>query len=233
MTTLEARLVELGDGLRFPGADTLADDVVAAITTTPARWRRPLLVAAAILLAVATAVVAVPDSRHAVARWLGLERLPVEVVGGLSEAARADLGPPRSLTGAMTSAGVVAFVAPSLGEPVAVHAPGGRYVAVRYDDAGTAVLVTTLPGELDRIAFRKLVASGVQVAEVDVAGRDGVWITGEPHVFMYVDPSGSMTEARPAADTLAWQVGDVIVRVEGDIPLARAQAIAADLRPAG
>ena len=41
-----------------------------------------------------------------------------------------------------------------------------------------------------------------------------------------------MAEARPAADTLAWQVGDVIVRVEGDIPLERALAIAADVVPA-
>ena len=41
-----------------------------------------------------------------------------------------------------------------------------------------------------------------------------------------------MAEARPAADTLAWQDGDVIVRVEGDIPFARALAIAAGVVPA-
>ena len=29
-------------------------------------------------------------------------------------------------------------------------------------------------------------------------------------------------ESRLVADTLAWQDGDVIVRVEGDVPLARA-----------
>ena len=51
----------------------------------------------------------------------------------------------------------------------------------------------------------------------------GVWITA-PHVFLYESPTGGVREARLVADTLAWQVGDVIVRVEGDVPLARAVA---------
>ena len=191
-----------------------------------------LLVAAAVVLLVAAAVVAIPDSRHAVARWLGLERLPIEVVGTLPPAARAELGSPLRLVDAAARADVVPYVASSLGAPVATYAPGGRYVAVRYDDAGTAVLVTTLPGTLDDVAFRKLVAAGVQVADVAVGDDAGVWITGEPHVFMYESREGGMAEARPAADTLAWQVGDVILRVEGAIPLDRALEIAAGLEPA-
>ena len=80
---LEQRLASLGAALRFPAADALADDVLAAIGRLPApsRWQRPLLVAAAVVLVVAGVAAAVPDSRHAVARWLGLERLPVHVVG--------------------------------------------------------------------------------------------------------------------------------------------------------
>jgi hypothetical protein len=228
--TLEERLVALGAGLRFPDADALADDVVVAIGRPAARrprWRRPLLVAAAIVLLVSAVVVTVPDSRHAVARWLGLERLPVEVVGSLPPASRAELGPALPLADAAARAGVVPYLATTLGDPVAVHAPGGRYVAVRYDDGGTAVVVTTLPGRLDDVAFRKLVASGVQVTDVDVGDDAGVWITGEPHVFLYEARDGGIAEARPAADTLAWQEGDVIIRVEGDIPLARALAVAA------
>ena len=49
---------------------------------------------------------------------------------------------------------------------------------------------------------------------------------------MYEAPGGGMAEARPAADTLAWQEGDVIVRVEGAIPLDRALEVAAGLVPA-
>ena len=231
---LEQRLGALGAALRFPDEEALVRDVLAAIDGAPAarQWRRRLLVAAAVVLAVVAAVVAIPDSRHAVARWLGLERLPVEIVGTLPPAARAELGSPLTLPDAAARADVVPYVATTLGAPVATYAPGGRYVAVRYDDDGTAVLVTTLPGKLDDIAFRKLVAAGVQVTAVPVGDADGVWISGEPHVFVYESRDGGMAEARPAADTLAWQVGDVIVRVEGDVPRDRALEIAAGLEPA-
>ena len=43
---------------------------------------------------------------------------------------------------------------------------------------------------------------------------------------MYRDADGDVREARLAADTLVWQDGDVIRRVEGDISLARALEIA-------
>ena len=118
-------------------------------------------------------------------------------MGALPPATAAELVPPRPLDEAAAAADVVPFVAPALGAPVAAYAPGGRYVAVRYEDGGTAVLVTTLPGRLDDIAFGKLVAAGVQVTDVAVGDADGVWITGEPHVFMYEAPGGGMAEARP------------------------------------
>ncbi len=63
----------------------------------------------------------------------------------------------------------------------------------------------------------KLVESGVQITQVDVDGQLGYWISGEPHVLMYRDADGDVREARLAADTLVWQDGDVIRRVEGDI----------------
>ena len=44
-------------------------------------------------------------------------------------------------------------------------------------------------------------------------------------MFMYLDADGDVTEARPADDTLVWQDGDVIVRVEGPITLERALEI--------
>jgi hypothetical protein len=230
---LDERLAALGQALRFPDEDSLADDIVAAVgRPAPARWRRPLLVAAAAVVLAAGLVVAIPDSRHAVARWLGLERLPVRVVGALPPAARAELGAATTLDDAARAADVVPYVASTLDAPVATYAPGGRYVAVRYDDGGTPVLVTTLPGALDDRAFSKLVASGMQVRDVAVGDVDGVWITGEPHVFVYEARDGGFAAARPAADTLAWQVGDVIVRVEAAVPLDRALDIAAGVVPA-
>ena len=232
--TLEDRLVAMGTGLTFPGEERLADDVVAAVRRPAAapRWRRPLAVAAAILLVIAVVVAAGPGTRHAVARLLGLEHLPIRIGVVLPPAGDVDLGPPLTIAEAATRSGVDPYVAPARGTPLAAYAPDGGYVVVRYEDHGTQVLVTTLPGFVDEVAFSKLVASGMQVRPVDVAGRDGWWITGQPHVFMYRDRRGGFQEARPAGDTLAWQDGDTIVRVAADVPLARAEQLAADARPA-
>jgi hypothetical protein len=231
--TLEQRLVTMGEGLTFPGQATLADDVVAALGAAPdvSRWRRPLVAAAAILLLVAVILGAVPSTRHAVARWLGLEGLPIRVGVHLPVAGDVDLGPSMTLAEASARAGVVPYVAPGLGAPLDVYSPGGGYVVVRYDDRGTQVLVTTLPGTVDDRGFSKLVSSGAQVREVTVEGHDGWWTTGEPHLFLYEDRLTRLREARPSADSLVWQVGDTIVRIEADVPLARAMALAAEVRP--
>jgi hypothetical protein len=229
--TIEQRLAAWGEALEFPGGDALADDVLAAIGGRPRRslaWRVALAAAAALVL-VAVAVVAIPDGRHAVARWLGLARLEVRVVDEPATAPGTGLGPRFTLDGAATAVGVAPYVAPVLGEPVAVHAPGGHYVAVRYDDGGTSVLVVTLPGRL----FHKEVASGSQAEPLDVHGADGLWVTGSPHELVYEEPAGGVVQSRASADTLVWQAGDVIVRIEGDIGRARALELAAGVTRTG
>ena len=231
MTLMEERLRACGAALEFPGEATLADDVLASIRADVGGGRRRsriLLAAAAVVLLAAVAVVAMPGSRQSLARWLGLARLEVRVVGALPTATDGGLGPTFTLEGAGTTVGVTPYVAPALGDPVSVHAPGGRYVAARYDDAGTEVLVTTLPGTL----FHKQVVAGSQVRPVEVDGVDAIWVTGEPHVLAYEDDLGRVEVSRTAGNTLAWQQGDVVVRVEGDLSLRRALELASGVRRA-
>ena len=189
MADLEQRLAALGTSLSFPRADSLVDDVLAEIAAPPCavgggRCSPPRRV----LLVVAAVATAVPDARHAVARWLGFDALRIEVV---------DRIPPD----------------------------------LELQDAPDGVIVDTLPGRIDDGLFVKLVESGLQITPVDVGGQQGYWITGEPHVLMYRNADGEVSEARFAGDTLVWQDGDVIRRVEGDISLDLALAIATDARP--
>ncbi len=234
--TVEARLVALGEALEFPRLDSLVDDVLTDLDDAPshAHRRRPLLVAAAVLVVVATVAFVVPDSRETIAGWFGFDGLRVErvEVAPTLVTAPAPTTPPiadvgTEVTSAAARVGVTPLVAPALGDPVAVETPLDGYVAVRYDEASLVVL----PGTVEPELFTKLIGSDVQIRTVEVAGAPAYWITGDPHVLMYVDESGAVREARPAADTLVWQRGADIVRLEGDLLLDRALEVATSVRP--
>ena len=106
-----------------------------------------------------------------------------------------------------------------------------RVVDLPDVDAGPAPigpLVTR--GDLTTEAFAKLTRIGTDVREVDVNGRPGFWISGGEHLFFTYDRDGSRQEQRLAGNTLVWQDGDEIVRIEGiQLTLAEALRIAEDL----
>jgi hypothetical protein len=228
--SMEARLVALGEVMTFPSPETLVDDVLDQLGPGRRWWRRPAWAAAAAVVLVVAVVAAVPGSRRTVARWLGFDSLRIEWVEDLPAASPPEPASGMTLAEAAARAGIDPFVATTLGEPVDVEAPGGRYVAVHYRDGDVDVIVATLPGRLDEGSFGKLVASGATVTGVDVDGTPGYWVAGGDHVFAYLDDSGRRRDVRVAADTLVWQRGGVLVRVEGDMSLDRALEIAGSLR---
>jgi hypothetical protein len=155
------------------------------------------LVAAAVLLAVLMGVALVPDSRRAVARWFGLDGVTVEVDP--------------------TVTGTVA--------PVSIDLPGpGQSRVVDVD--GRQILVSSVSGTLSPRMITKSVQSSEQVHEVDVHGAPGLWIEGPPHEIGYESPVGQPVFERMAGNTLIWQRGDVITRVEGFADLDAALAFA-------
>jgi hypothetical protein len=141
--------------------------------------------------------------------------LPILVPGAL--------GPPDAvLDGGTTLREQVAFI----------YAPRDDLPASALLD-GAGLLVTQARGRLDEGLAFKIISSGRGTAErVTVDGAEGYWFAGEPHWFWYMAPDGTSIEdsRRLVGNTLAWQRGDVLYRIEGDIDLARALEIAASMR---
>jgi hypothetical protein len=181
--TLEARLVAMGESLAFPRAESLVDDVLGALESpaerAPTRWWRPVLAVAAAVLLIVAVTLAVPESRRAVARWLGFDGYRIDRVVELP-----DVG-----------------AAPAPADTVIVR------------------------GDLEQMTFGKLVEAGTNVDVVAVNGRTAYWISGDQHLFFMYHRDGSLREQRLAGNTLVWQDGDEIVRIEG-VGLTLEQALA-------
>jgi hypothetical protein len=193
---LTERLRALGDALDFDDAD-LAESVLDRIDTEPRRTTRLWLVAAAAVLVTLIGVALIPDSRRAVARWFGLDSVTVKV--------------DPEVTG---TAAPVSFDLPGPGESRVVEVDGRQ------------ILVSTVSGTLSQRMITKSVQSSTQIHEVDVDGAPGLWIAGPPHEIGYESPTGDPVFERMAGNTLLWQRGDVLSRVEGFEDLDAALAFA-------
>jgi hypothetical protein len=218
--------------LRFPETPALAAAVRRRIERE--RRRRRLLAAALTVLAVASTAVAVPPSRSALSNWLHLggvsierrEELPAAVDRPLSIA----LGPPVRLREAARRLGLPP-VRPPRGSSrvISTHAaPGIAVFVIRWH--GTLLLLTEIAyGDIDVI--KKVLGPGTRLEPVVVAGGEGYWLTGAPHVLEFQRPSGRLATLalRIRGQTLIWRRGDLTVRVEGQIEKAAALRLAREL----
>lgn len=189
MTNLEARLADLAHVLDVDDTN-LVDSVIARLDRSSSSGERSahrrLQMVAAFVLIVAVAIALHPESRRVVARWFGLDQIRVE--------RDADLELPSA--------------------PVTFDLPGpGDSRIVEVD--GREILVSTIDGRLDRPMLRKTLGSSTSIIEVDVGGHLGLWIDGAPHQVMYEASDGGVVVERVAANTLLWEVGDVLYRLEG------------------
>ncbi|MHB1090076.1 MAG: hypothetical protein ACYC0U_03215, partial [Ilumatobacteraceae bacterium] len=98
--------------------------------------------------------------------------------------------------------------------PVTFELPGpGESRIVVFD--GREILVSTIDGQLGGPIMQKRLGSSTSIIEVDVAGHLGLWIDGAPHQVMYETGDGNVVVERVAGNTLLWEVGDVLYRLEG------------------
>jgi hypothetical protein len=230
----EQRLVALGAALDLPPAPDVVPAVLARLPerrgwrNRPARRALALALAAALLLA--GGAMAVPSTRHAILRVLGLRGVSIERVPRLPPlpaGARLGLGERVPLERARHAAGFTALLSP----PPAVayldrDLPGGR--------------ISLLIGPVLIIEFRasttpfifKLIGPGTYAKRVRVNGAPGVYLFGAPHEVIFQEPTGEIRtdRIRLAGNVLLWQRGPLTLRIEGTHTLKQALMLARTLR---
>lgn len=117
---------------------------------------------------------------------------------------------------------------------------GGRVSLVYYPrpgwpatlDPGVGVLIIQFRGDLNEILFRKTIGPDSRLEQVQIKGSPGFWIEGQPHTFLYRDPSGDIREERLrlAGNVLLWEEGDITLRIEGAPTREQAIRLAESMR---
>jgi hypothetical protein len=232
---VDVLLRDLATEIEFPATPHIRGAVAARLGTRPERspWRwtgaRALVLAAlAALLLAAAAVLVLPGLRITPVQTLPTASVPSDAL-----ATRLALGERVPLES------VEASVPSALGDPDEVYSSrAGEVISMVYAssadlpelaDTGIGLLVQRIDGSLDRERIEKLVVEfAVTVTPVDVAGAAGFWIEGPPHLIRYTGPAGeSRSEmTRLVGDTLVWQNGEVLHRIESGMGLAGTLRIA-------
>jgi hypothetical protein len=243
---VERGLTQIGREIEYPPPPELAPAVGERVRRLRAPRRLPsrrilALAAAALLLLVCGAAAAVPASRHAVLDWLGLRsvhierapRLPVLPPGPAG--GDLDLGTRTTLAGARGRAGFEVLVPPRPPNEVyfAGTPAGGRVSLVYAARSGRPrVLVTEFRGTQPRGFLFKTLGPGTTAEPVRVNGDAGVWIAGRPHQLVFMDANGhpQSDTVRLAGNTLLWQHGEVLLRLEARVSKAEALRIAQSTR---
>jgi hypothetical protein len=236
---LEERLTDLAGVLEMPAVPDLVPAVMARLPDRPRprhrAVRRPtaraLALSFAAVLVLAGAALAVPTTRHAILRVLGLEGVQIVRVHRLPPVPRhprpLNLGVRISPARARHAADFRALEPPkATAVYLASDVPGGR--------------ISIVVGPLLLVEFRgtgipyvyKLIAGGTVVRRLRVNGGAGVYISGSPHELLLGDRHGAprMDTVRLEGNVLVWQQGVVTARIEGARTLAQAMALARSLR---
>ncbi|HEY6396576.1 MAG TPA: hypothetical protein VIX82_03875 [Solirubrobacteraceae bacterium] len=233
---LEQQLLVLGAALEMPAAPDVVPAVIARLPTRRRRRgrpaRRPLAIALAALLLLAGAAMAVPPTRNAILRVLGLRGVRIERVTRLpalppGAGARLGLGMRIPLARARHAASFAALLPANASAVYLGHeVPGGRISLL----VGK-VLIIEFRGTATPFIF-KVLGPGTTVKQVRINGEPGLYLFGAPHHVFFEDQSGGFQtdRVRLAGNVLIWQQGPVTVRIEGTHTLAKALAITLTLR---
>jgi hypothetical protein len=129
------------------------------------------------------------------------------------------LGPPDSVWVDPSKADQIAYVWASSPELPESLEPGVGLVLMRF------------AGLSDNEFYEKAIHTGTKVQLVSVDGRDGYWISGDPHFFFYRRADGRYVDdgRRWVGDALVWNDGTATYRIESalgrDATIALAESL--------
>jgi hypothetical protein len=232
---LEPGLVALGAALETPPAPDVVPEVIARLPRRRSRRGRPtrraLAIALAALLLLAGAAMAVPSTRDAILRVLGLRGVMIERVTHLPHVApgagaRLGLGARTPLVRARHAASFTALLPPHASAAYLGHdVPGGRISLLIGK-----VLIIEFRGTMTPFIF-KFIGPGTTSRQVRVNGGPGLYLSGAAHEVAF--QRGGVVQVdriRLAGNVLIWQQGPLTLRIEGTRTLAQALAIARSLQ---
>jgi hypothetical protein len=255
MPDLENQLISLGGAIEWPATPPhLWGGVRRSRTEGVSGWNTRWALAAAAVIVIVATLLAYTPTRDAIAGWLNLHTivhrtqnpptpspLPSGPVGE-----RLGLGTKTTLDGAQGQVGWSIVVPSFLGAPDEVYVkvppggPSGGEVTLVYVSrtdirptgiTGVSVLVTEARGQVNEQYFGKVLGPDVTIEQVSVNGHAGWWISGKPHDFAFTDAQGNFYSdtLRLATNTLIFDDGGTLVRIEGDMTEAQAIEIARSL----
>ncbi len=222
-------LGELGRSLPAPDATGMDEAVLARLTepvASPARTPRTLVRVAAVALTTLLALLLVPPVRAAIADWFGFGSVMVREGGGTGAPSGSPTpsGPATSLRDAASRVPFAVHELPALGTPRGAWvSPDERVLTLLWDDNV----------RLDQSSsYTYTFAKTSETFElVSVDGRDALWF-GDSHEVAVVDKDGREVREsrRRVGSTLIWMVGDTTLRLEGELSLTQAIALAESAR---
>jgi hypothetical protein len=229
VSELELRLTALRDEIAWP--ETPAFEL--AFEGRPARSRlqlRPLALGFAILLAVLGGVLALsPGARSAFLEIFQIRGATVERVDTLPDvrAQRIDFGESVSREEAERRTG---FPVLDLGtEPDEIFLRPDGLVSVVYGDPSRPRLVLSQArGAIFDGFIKKTGSRDTVVRRVTVDGEAGLFVDGADHFVMFLDENGTISDEPTylAGTVLLWNRGPLLLRLEGDMILGEALALA-------
>jgi hypothetical protein len=242
MSELELALVDLGRQIELPATPELAPRVRQRLAQGPSPrfapgGRRALVIALAVLAVAIGAVMAVPQTRAAILEFFHLRGVTIERVGELPTVPVNDdfnkllVGRPVTLEEAEELVSFDIVVPEALGDPDGIYyqdsPPGGMVSLVYGTLENPRVLFTQFRATVDQVIYKK-VAATTRIQPVQIDGRQGYFLSGDPHDFAYYDADQQFRQelVRLAGNTLLWERGLLTLRLEADITLQEALKIA-------